>query len=518
VTIGAVLVALTACSRHGSDAALDASAPTFSASAATSLAALSPFTAAGASAARQDESRFPGHLVALAWETRVYEKPSEQSTMLGYLRAGANVRAADSASGNDGCKGGWYAVAPAGYVCVEAGNASLDVEHPIARALARRPDTSAHLPYMYGVVRRQGPLYARLPSRAEAEAAEAGLAAHMEKWLAEPGEEGAGFRADSWLQAKKGPFPSPAELWQGNVTREVPSFLEGDRVPPGNLSGLLKGPDLVLGSTLHHNGFAFIDTAVRDGRRYGITSRLVIIALDRMRPIEGSMYRGYEIPKDIDFPFALVRREGAAAYTLKKGKLVKAKDLFRRAAIKLSGHQRFVDKRLYFETADGLWVSDHFVSRLDPAKRMPKWGNDGERWMDVSIAKQTLVAYEGTKPVFATVVSTGEAGLEDPEKTKSTKRGIFRVHTKHLTTTMDSNVVGEEFELQDIPYVQYFENGYALHAAYWHDDFGTPRSHGCINLSPEDARWLFGWTEPRVPDGWHGARMALHGSVVFVHE
>jgi lipoprotein-anchoring transpeptidase ErfK/SrfK len=96
-------------------------------------------------------------------------------------------------------------------------------------------------------------------------------------------------------------------------------------------------------------------------------------------------------------------------------------------------------------------------------------------------------------------------------------RGIFRIHTKHLTTTMSSEVVGEEFELKDIPYVQYFEDGYALHAAYWHDDFGTPRSHGCINLSPEDARWLFGWTEPQLPRGWHGVRRALSGSVVFVH-
>ena len=62
---------------------------------------------------------------------------------------------------------------------------------------------------------------------------------------------------------------------------------------------------------------------------------------------------------------------------------------------------------------------------------------------------------------------------------------------------MSSEVVGEEFQLKDIPYVQYFQEGYALHAAYWHDDFGIPRSHGCINLAPEDARWLFDWTEPQ---------------------
>jgi hypothetical protein len=267
----------------------------------------------------------------------------------------------------------------------------------------------------------------------------------------------------------------------------------------------------------HHNGFALVDTAVVEGRRYGITTDLLVFPIDRMRPIEGSPFHGYKVPGDIDFPFALVRRDGAAAYSVHAGKPVKAKDVARRAAIPLSGKQRFFDDVLFFQTTDGLWLSDRFVSRVDGVKKMPKWAKEGERWIDVSIAKQVLLAYDGTQPAYATLISSGEAGLEDPTTSKSTARGIFRIHTKHLTTTMSSKIVGEEFELKDIPYVQYFEEGYALHAAYWHDDFGTPRSHGCINLAPEDARWLFQWTEPQLPSGWHGVRKALSGSVVFVH-
>jgi lipoprotein-anchoring transpeptidase ErfK/SrfK len=61
--------------------------------------------------------------------------------------------------------------------------------------------------------------------------------------------------------------------------------------------------------------------------------------------------------------------------------------------------------------------------------------------------------------------------------------------------------------------VQYFERGYALHAAYWHDGFGAPRSHGCINLSPPDARWLFQFTDPPVPEKWHGA-LAVRGATL----
>ena len=66
-------------------------------------------------------------------------------------------------------------------------------------------------------------------------------------------------------------------------------------------------------------------------------------------------------------------------------------------------------------------------------------------------------------------------------------RGIFKIREKHVTTTMDAHEVDNKFELRDVPWVQYFEQGYALHATYWHDDFGKPRSHGCINLAPIDA-------------------------------
>ncbi len=91
------------------------------------------------------------------------------------------------------------------------------------------------------------------------------------------------------------------------------------------------------------------------------------------------------------------------------------------------------------------------------------------------------------------------------------------IHTKHVTVTMDGDETGDEFDLRDVPFVQYFTDGYALHAAYWHDDFGVPRSHGCVNLAPVDAAWLFGFTTPEVPDAWHAALSLKHGTVVFTH-
>jgi hypothetical protein len=505
-----------ACSEHGVPATAEAPQTRSADAGLPALSAPSPFSVAAARAP-DDPGRFPAEVGALAWETRVFEQPSASARVLGYLRAGGVVRAADRETRGDGCRGEWRAVAPVGYVCVEPGGATLDRDHPLVRALAHRPDLGERLPYMYGIVRRPGPIYARLPSRAEAEAAEPGLAERIPAWLVEGGDDGATFRTDYWLRGKTEPEPEPPALWADRVTRDVPDWLAGGRFPPGNLSGMRHGDELVVGVTKNHNGFALLDTVVADGRRYGVTTDLLVFPVDRMRPIEGSAYQGYRIPGEITFPFALVRRDGAEAYASRGRRLVKMHDLPRRAALRLSGKQRFFEGVLHFQTADGLWVSDRFVSRVDGVKKMPKWARDGERWLDVSIGRQVLIAYEGTRPVYATLVSTGEAGLDDPAVSKSTVRGIFRIHTKHLTTTMSSSVVGEEFELEDIPYVQYFEDGYALHAAYWHDDFGTPRSHGCINLSPEDAKWLFQWTEPQLPRGWHAVRKALSGSVVYVH-
>ncbi|MFO0614186.1 MAG: L,D-transpeptidase [Polyangiaceae bacterium] len=77
------------------------------------------------------------------------------------------------------------------------------------------------------------------------------------------------------------------------------------------------------------------------------------------------------------------------------------------------------------------------------------------------------------------------------------------------------------YALKDVPYIQYFANGFALHAAYWHDVFGKQRSHGCVNLAPIDAHRVFMWTEPAVPEGWHAINTGEElgeGTVVIVHE
>jgi len=123
-----------------------------------------------------------------------------------------------------------------------------------------------------------------------------------------------------------------------------------------------------------------------------------------------------------------------------------------------------------------------------------------ERWLDVDLASQTLVAYQGDRPVFATLVSTGIGGAGSP---LATPPGVFRIRSKHRAASMDNlehtGVVPYSYE--DIPLVQYFTERVALHAALWHQRFGHPASHGCINLSPADAERLFAFTTPRLTSG-----------------
>jgi len=447
-----------------------------------------------------------------AW---IYERPARSAERLGYFRAGSSIVLRGEQAGTEGCRAGWYPIQPRGFVCAE-GSATLDANDPVVSAVAGLgPAFERKLPYIYGTVRKPGPIYSRLPTRAEAEQAERDLDERMASWLAADGEVGASYAQHVWMRGEAPPDARAA--WEGKRSDPLPPFLGAGRALPTPEGQVDHAAELVAARMKPRQGLSLLQTLLFEGRRYGLTTDLDVVPTDRLRPIQGSEHHGVEIGKGLEFPFAFVRSENARLKRYQKGKLVDDGPAEYWSVLKLTGKQSFFQRRLHFETVDGHYISDQDASRLDQAKKMPAWGKNGERWFDVNVSKQTLVAYDGTRAVFATLISTGEAGLEDPEHTKSTKRGIFRIHTKHVSTTMDSDAAGEEFELRDVPYVQYFEEGYALHGAYWHDRFGTPKSHGCINLTPEDARRLFFFTQPALPEGWHSVMQKLTGTVLFVH-
>ncbi len=184
-------------------------------------------------------------------------------------------------------------------------------------------------------------------------------------------------------------------------------------------------------------------------------------------------------------------------------------------AVGLTGETANADGYQYWETDEGWWLRASNATKTEPGPS-PRDIGEHEKWIDVNLKRQTLVAFEGTTPVFATVVSSGRNEHETPP-------GIFRIREKHIASTMDGNAdtaTDGPYSIEDVPYIEYFNGGYALHGAFWHGEFGHVKSHGCVNLAPWDARALFGWTDPQLPEGWHAvfASKDRPGTRVIVHE
>lgn len=106
----------------------------------------------------------------------------------------------------------------------------------------------------------------------------------------------------------------------------------------------------------------------------------------------------------------------------------------------------------------------------------------GEKWIEVDLSSQTLTAYAGSTPVYSAVASTGLPRTP-------TVTGEYRIYAKYRSAPMS----GPGYYLPNVPYILYFYRGYALHGTYWHNNFGQPMSHGCVNLRTSDAEWLYHW-------------------------
>jgi hypothetical protein len=422
-------------------------------------------------------------LVATAREVVIYEGPNRRSERLGYLRLGARVARSAEPHGRDGCGGGWYRIVPAGFVCAGPA-ATIDPSEPLALLARTRADRQSALPYVYGRAKPLAPpLYASLPTAEEALRFEGRAASRA-----------TGFDDLS-------PAPVSELLAPGKPTPSPLGYARAGSAPV---------------RALPNAGFALLNAVEHEGRRFGLTTDLDLVPLDRLTRIEPSAFHGITLDATTTLPVAFVRTRfaleylGGPAVGLRPGR-----QLVHREALPLTGEKKTFDGVRYLETRPGSWVRAEHALVVDRPAALPPWASGSKNWVHVAIRDQTLVAYSGATPVYATLVSTGSGGLGDPKETHATPRGEFVIHTKHVSVSMSGDEVGDEFDLRDVPYVQYFTEGYAFHAAYWHDAFGVPKSHGCVNLSPLDARALFHLTEPAVPQAWHGA-IARTGTLVSI--
>ncbi|MBX3156015.1 MAG: L,D-transpeptidase [Deltaproteobacteria bacterium] len=243
-----------------------------------------------------------------------------------------------------------------------------------------------------------------------------------------------------------------------------------------------------------HHAVRAIGVERIDGVRYWRTSGGDLIGADHIYELEPSRWKGVQLDERTPLPIWVSNRidpfEPVDAYAAPGGAKAGRLRIRERIAIRETSTDG-----AWIRVAPGLWVGrrDVRIARTAPP---PPGLAAGERWFDIDLDEQVLFAYEGERPVYVTLVSTGKPGHATPT-------GVTRIYAKHVRSSMSSaQIPSETYDVADVPWTMYFDRNYALHTSYWHDLFGNARSHGCVNLAPRDARLLFAWSAPALPPGW----------------
>lgn len=250
-----------------------------------------------------------------------------------------------------------------------------------------------------------------------------------------------------------------------------------------------------------------------EGERYGLSTHGFWIPLRDLRRVAPPQFHGAPVGDALDL--AWVSADKVHARKAPGG--APLKDVLPRQTRLQVLETSEVAGKQWLRIGPDQWLLASEVARPTHLER-PAEVKAGEHWFDVELATQTLVAYAGDHPVFATLVSTGR-GAEGT--VLGTPKGIHRIWVKLKNSDMDNleNLEAKEsYAIQAVPWVMYFQKGYGLHGTFWHHAFGRVQSHGCVNLSPLDAERLFEWASPHLPSGWTAALPTVYeqGSLVRV--
>ena len=428
----------------------------------------------------------------------VYSQTDLNSPKLGYVRIGTRMKVGERIDG-EGCKNGFYALPAGGFACASKGLVVDSDREIVSKFPPPAPRQDHALPYDYGFVRRwNGPMWWRMPSDLELQAMEVQRAERERVRLVAMAEKVAEKPVEPTTEpAEAAPVVDPAVPQEELLAMKLP--LSPDT------PWLERGFFLSLG-----------EKVIEQGRSYYRTARGAYVAASEVSRYEAKDFQGVALG-EMTYPFGYTKKETKLIELTADNKLKVVKTLDRRMFVDLDEETEVAGKP-YMITAERLLIRKDHLNIPEP-QPLPKGLEPWERWVDVSLSKQLLVAYEGTRPVYTTLVSTGKKGsLEDPY---DTPKGRWRIYSKHISTTMDGNSASDgNYSIQDVPWTMFFYGSYALHGAFWHKGFGAVRSHGCVNLGPSDARWLFQWTTPFLPEGWHGVNATDEspGSTVIVHE
>jgi hypothetical protein len=491
--------------------------------------------------------------------TGIYAAPSfAREKKIGYAQEGAKVPILPEKVSTADCSDGWYQLVDGGYVCGNHG--TKDLSDPRVKLGPSQPNLAEILPYRYARNVKNGtPLYKSVPSKEQLEryephlfASEATKPVVSGATSSTPPADPATLRAQEDQERRMAALRAARRAMLGEAAAEDQptgasepvtdparaAVAEPAEPPPDkrwweeeepelhklSITDLGADSDDVLASRMVKGFYIAVDKVFDwNKRRWFRSTRGFVAPADAFHFATGSDFKGVELGGEVQLPVGFVYGpKDRSQYSFDDGKTLKTAGTAKRfSMLPLTGEEMEHGGKVYVKTRAGNWLRKSDL-RIALAAPPPEGLGADEVWIDVNLSTQTLVASRGDTPFFATLVSTGKHS-KDPEKDHSTPTGSWRIREKHITATMDGDgtAAGDlPYSIEGVPYVMYFHKAYALHGAFWHQNYGVQMSHGCVNLAPLDAKYLFLNTGPEVTEGLHGgwATEDRPGALVVVHE
>ena len=155
----------------------------------------------------------------------------------------------------------------------------------------------------------------------------------------------------------------------------------------------------------------------------------------------------------------------------------------------------------YYGGVDKLWAAAEAFRPITNDELTPIHPDAIDKKIVVDVAHQVLSCYEGKEEVYFARISTGAKYdmYGNPVDKWATPAGMHRVERKYISLQMSGGTTGAGYDLPGIAWTSIFSTGgVAIHSTFWHNNYGDPVSHGCVNCTPEDAKWIFRWIMPEV--------------------
>jgi hypothetical protein len=278
----------------------------------------------------------------------------------------------------------------------------------------------------------------------------------------------------AYPEANVRPLPIDDSVLYDRVYRKVAGGMQVYDTPGGSLVATTGA------------GFSYVTVKNVQGEWSQIDDQQWVLSSNLTDDVLISRFAGVRLPEEgLPYPMAWTLRHLRASAAPGSDEAPENPFLYRYTRVTLYTYVEMEGKRWY-QIGPGQWVHQYDVAKITPIERPAEI--DTDKWAGVDLYEQTLIAYEGETPVFATLVASG---LKD----WPTNEGLFHVYLRYPRTSMSGAYQQPDFYyLQEVPWTMYFDGDIALHGTYWHDGFGYRHSHGCVNMSITDAKWVYDWS------------------------